>query len=105
MRERMVEDWIIETPFMVCGRDGEKGVLATSEFVDRVSCHDAQSKGTDDSDVRVHVVELIRVREQGNLAGGGPAKERGAAEPFHEPRRSRQERVRCDASASEAWRL
>jgi hypothetical protein len=45
MRERMIEDWIIETPFMVRGREGEKGVLATSEFVDRGSCHAAKSKG------------------------------------------------------------
>ena len=45
MRERMIEDWIIETPFMVRGREGEKGVLATSEFVDRWSCHAAKSKG------------------------------------------------------------
>jgi hypothetical protein len=45
MRERMIEDRIIETPFMVRGREGEKGVLTTSEFVDRGSCHAVKSKG------------------------------------------------------------
>jgi hypothetical protein len=34
MRERMIEGWVIETALMVCGREGEKGVLATREFVD-----------------------------------------------------------------------
>jgi len=45
MRERMIEDWIFETQFMVRGREGEKGVLATSEFVDRGLCHAAECKG------------------------------------------------------------
>jgi hypothetical protein len=30
MRERVIEDWIIEAPFMVRGREGEEGVLATA---------------------------------------------------------------------------
>jgi hypothetical protein len=41
----MIEDRIIETPFMVRGREGEKRVLTTSEFVDRGSCHAAKSNG------------------------------------------------------------
>jgi hypothetical protein len=40
----MIEDWVNETAFMVCGREGEKGVLATSEFVDGGPSHAAKCK-------------------------------------------------------------
>jgi hypothetical protein len=65
MREQMIEDWIIETAFVVRGREGEKGVLATSEFVDRGSVHVTKSTAPCAVSLGHPSVQLTHLRADG----------------------------------------
>jgi hypothetical protein len=44
MRERVIENGILQTAFVVRRRESEKGVLATGELIDRWARHHVKSR-------------------------------------------------------------
>jgi hypothetical protein len=44
VRERVVEDRILQTAFVVRRRESKKGRLATGELIDRWARHDSKSR-------------------------------------------------------------
>jgi hypothetical protein len=44
VRERVIENGILQTAFVVRSRESEKGGLATGELIDRRARHDSNSR-------------------------------------------------------------